>query len=96
MKKFLKWTGISLLVLLLLLIIAPFLFKGKIEAAIKDAANENLNAKVNWGGVSLSLIRNFPNLRITIDGLTVDNTVAPFDSVRLAQIGSIEAVVDKA
>lgn len=94
MKKILKWTGISLLVLLLLLIIAPFLFKGKIEAAIKDAANENLNARVNWSGVSLSLIRNFPNLRITINDLTVDNTVAPFDSVRLAQIGSIEAVVD--
>jgi hypothetical protein len=94
MKKFLKWTGISLGVLFLLLLIAPFLFKGKIESAIKDAANDNLNAKVNWTDVSLSLIRNFPNLRVAIEGLTVDNTVAPFDSVRLAQIGSFEAVVD--
>lgn len=94
MKKFLKWTGISLGVLFLLLLIAPFLFKGKIEAAIKDAANENLNAKVNWSDVSLSLIRNFPNLRVSIEGLTVDNTTAPFDSVRLAQIGSFDAVVD--
>lgn len=94
MKKFFKWTGISLLVLLLLLILAPFIFRGKIEAAIKDAANDNLNARINWSKVDLSLIRNFPNLRITINDLTVDNTVAPFDSVRLAQIGSIEAVVD--
>lgn len=94
MKKFLKWIGISLGVIFLLLLIAPFLFKGKIEAAIKDAANENLNAKVNWTDVSLSLIRNFPNLRVAIEGLTIDNTVAPFDSVRLAQIGSFEAVVD--
>jgi hypothetical protein len=94
MKKLLKWTGISLLILLLLLIIAPFLFKGKIESAIKDAANDNLNARINWSSVDLSLIRNFPNLRIAIKDLTVDNTVAPFDSVRLAQIGSIEAVVD--
>lgn len=94
MKKFLKWTGISLLILLALLLLAPFIFKGKIESAIKDAVNDNLNARVNWSGVSLSLIRNFPNLRVSIDNLTIDNTLAPFDSVRLAQIGSIEAVVD--
>ncbi len=94
MKKFFKWTGITIGVIFLLLLIAPFLFKGKIEAAIKQAANDNLNAKVNWTDVSLSLIRNFPNLRIAIEGFTVDNTTAPFDSVRLAQIGSLEAVVD--
>jgi uncharacterized protein involved in outer membrane biogenesis len=93
MKKFFKWTGITILVLFILLLIAPFLFKGQIEDAIKKAANDNINGKVNWSGVSLSLIRNFPNLRVTIDDLTVDN-IAPFDSVRLAQIGSLEAVVD--
>ena len=93
MKKFFKWTGITFLVLFILLLVAPFLFKGQIEEAIKKAANENINGKVNWSGVSLSLIRNFPNLRVTIDDLTLDN-VAPFDSVRLAQIGSLEAVVD--
>jgi hypothetical protein len=94
MKKVLKWSGITIGVIFLLLLILPFVFKGKIEAAIKQAANDNLNARVNWSGVSLSLIRNFPNLRITVDDLTVDNTVAPFDSVRLAQIGSLETVVD--
>ena len=94
MKKILKWTGITLGSLFLLLLILPFAFRGKIEAAIKDAANANLNARVGWSGVSLSLIRNFPNLRITIDDLTVDNTTYPFDSVRLASIGSLEAVVN--
>ncbi len=94
MKKALKWTGIVLGVLFILLLIAPFLFKGKIESAIKQAANENLNARINWSGVSLSLIRNFPNLRVSVEGLTVDNTIAPFDSVRLASIGSLEVVVD--
>jgi len=29
-----------------------------------------------------------------VEGLTVDNTVAPFDSVRLASIGSLDVVVD--
>ncbi len=94
MKKTLKWTGITLLVVFLLLLVTPFLFRGKIENAIKDAANDNLNARINWSDVNLSLIRNFPNLRIAIHGLTIDNTIAPFDSVRLAQIETIEAVVD--
>jgi hypothetical protein len=94
MKKALKWTGIVFGVLFLFLIVAPFLFKGKIESAIKQAANDNLNARVNWSDVSLSLIRNFPNLRVSVEGLTVDNTVAPFDSVRLANIGSLDVVVD--
>lgn len=94
MKKALKWTGIVFGVLFLFLLVAPFLFKGKIESAIKQAANDNLNARVNWSDVSLSLIRNFPNLRVSVEGLTVDNTVAPFDSVRLASIGSLDVVVD--
>ena len=94
MKKAIKWTGIVFGVLFLFLLVAPFLFKGKIESAIKQAANDNLNARVNWSDVSLSLIRNFPNLRVSVEGLTVDNTVAPFDSVRLANIGSLDVVVD--
>ena len=94
MKKAFKWTGIVFGVLFLFLLVAPFLFKGKIESAIKQAANDNLNARVNWSDVSLSLIRNFPNLRVSVEGLTVDNTVAPFDSVRLASIGSLDVVVD--
>ncbi|MCC6600628.1 MAG: hypothetical protein IT223_08115 [Crocinitomicaceae bacterium] len=93
MKKFLKYTGISVCVIFLLLLIAPFLLKGKIIEAVKQAANDNLNAVVNFEDVSLSLIRNFPNLRVKIENFTVDN-VAPFDSVRLAKIGSLEAVVD--
>jgi hypothetical protein len=94
MKKALKWTGIVFGVLFLFLLVAPFLFKGKIESAMKQAANDNLNARVNWSDVSLSLIRNFPNLRVSVEGLTVDNTIAPFDSVRLANIGNLVVVVD--
>ena len=68
MKKAFKWTGIVLGVIFLFLLVAPFLFKGKIESAIKQAANDNLNARVNWSDVSLSLIRNFPNLRVSVEG----------------------------
>lgn len=93
MKKILKYSAITVGVLFILLLILPFLFKGKIMEAVKQAANDNLNAQVNFDDVSLSLIRNFPNLRLTIDNFTVTNN-APFDSVQLAKIGSLEAVID--
>jgi hypothetical protein len=94
MKKFLKITGISLGVIFLLLLVLPFIFKGKIVEAVKTAANDNLNAVVNFDDVSLSLIRNFPNLRLSIDNFSVKNNTAPFDSVQLAKIGNLVAVVD--
>ena len=94
MKKILKWTGITVGGLFLLLLISPILFKGKIEQAIKDAVNENVNANINWNDVSLSLIRNFPNARVTIEGLNVMNTQAPFDSVQMATIGEFTLVID--
>ncbi|NQW43013.1 MAG: AsmA family protein, partial [Bacteroidetes bacterium] len=72
MKKFLKISGISLLVLLLLLIAAPFLFKGKIINLIKTEANKNLNATLNFNDdISLSLIKNFPKLSIGINELSI-------------------------
>ncbi|MEN9348221.1 MAG: hypothetical protein RLZZ77_1732 [Bacteroidota bacterium] len=93
MKKILKYTGLSLLAIFLLLLILPFFFVGKIKEAVKTAANENLNAIVNFEDVDLSLIRNFPNLRVSIENISVKN-IAPFDSIELAKIGSLETVID--
>lgn len=72
MKKFFKITGISLFILLLILFIAPFLFKGKIVNLIKTEANKNLNATLNFDDdISLSLIKNFPKLSISINNLSI-------------------------
>ena len=61
MKKFLKWTGISLLLLIVLLIALPFMFKGKLIQLAKDEANKNLNAKVDFGEFDLSIFSSFPD-----------------------------------
>ncbi len=71
MKKILKWTGITLLILIVLLISLPFIFKGKIESKIKEEANKNLNAKVDWGTFDLSLISTFPDFRFTLNQLKI-------------------------
>lgn len=93
MKKILKITGITLLSLVVILAILPFAFEGKIYQAVQEQANKNLNATVRFSDVHLSLLRNFPHLRVTVDSLQVDNK-APFDGVRLADIPSFTLVIN--
>ena len=93
MKKFLKWFGIIFLILLVLIIALPFMFKGKIMTMIKDETNKNLNAKVDFADVSLSLIRNFPNFSVTITNLSVIN-IKPFEGDTLLYAKDFNAVVD--
>ena len=71
-KRTLKITGITLAVLFAALLILPFAFKGKIVSAVQTAANKNLKATVSFNpDLSLSLIRNFPNLSLGIDDLKI-------------------------
>lgn len=60
MKKVLKITGITLLVLLLVLFTLPFLFKGKIISLVKSEINKTINARVDFSDIDISLIRRFP------------------------------------
>lgn len=67
MKKFLKITGISLLVLLVLLFTLPFLFKGKIIQMARQEANKSLNAKLDFSDdIGISIFRSFPKLTLSM------------------------------
>ena len=93
MKKALKIIGITLAVVFLLLLILPFAFKGKIIELVKTEANKNLKAKVDFSDVSLSLIRNFPNLSVSIDDLSVIG-VEPFEGDTLAYMEALKLTLD--
>ncbi len=84
MKKGLKIVGIILLVLVLLLVASPFLFRGKIEDLVKKTINNNLNATVEWQSLDLSLFRSFPDATVVITDFSVVNN-APFAGDTLAQ-----------
>ncbi len=71
MKKIMKITGIVFLVVIILLILTPFLFKGKILQIVKDQANQNLNAKVEFDDFNLSIFKSFPALSVELDKLSV-------------------------
>lgn len=78
-KKVLKITGITLLVLIIALIATPYLFKDKIIAMVKETINENVNAQVDFADADISLFRNFPKASIILDDLSVINN-APFEN----------------
>ncbi len=71
MKKLLKILAITLGLILLLLIVTPLLFKGKIEAVVKGKVNEEIHATVDWNKFRLSFLRGFPNLSISLHQVSV-------------------------
>lgn len=93
MKKFLRIFTIVIGLILVAMIVLPFAFKGKIKAAVKDAANENLTAVLDFSDVSVSLFRNFPNLSVRIFDLSLTGT-EDFDGIRLVEANRITATVD--
>jgi hypothetical protein len=88
-KKILKWTGISLLVIIILLAAAPFLFKDKIKELVMKTINENVDATVAVEDVSLSLFRSFPKANVTIEKLSIINK-APFAGDTLVYMGEVD------
>lgn len=72
MKKLLIRLGLGLGILLVILMILPFAFKGKILEAAKKAANSSLSAEIKFDdNISLSLIRNFPNISVGVPNLSI-------------------------
>ena len=73
LKKVLKWSGITLAILVITLAVTPYLFKDKIQSMIAKTINENVNATVTFDNIGLSLFRDFPKASLTIDKITILN-----------------------
>lgn len=92
-KRILLTLGILIVLLLGAAILIPILFKDRIEAAVKDEVNKNLNAVVDWGDWDITILKNFPNLTVEVEDVKVSN-LAPFEGIDLARIGTFTATVD--
>ncbi len=93
MKKFFKILVAVILIIIIGLVAFPFVYKDKINAYIKEEINNSVNAKVDYKDVSLSLFKDFPNLHVSINDISVDG-IADFDSIRLANIGKFVMSLD--
>ena len=71
LKRILKITGIVLLAFIALAFIIPIAFKGKIIKIAKKEINKNVNAKVDFRDVEISLFRHFPRVAVGLENLQV-------------------------
>jgi len=93
MKKTAKIIVVTLLALMLALVVLPYAFRGKIKEAVKNAANKSLNARLDFEGVSLSLLRSFPDLSVGIKNLSLSGT-GDFEKDTLAGIPDLRVTID--
>ena len=73
MKKALKIIGLVSIILIIGLFLTPILFKGSLEKMLKKAANDNVNAQMEWSSLNLSLFRDFPNASLSLKELSLIN-----------------------
>ncbi|OOG65269.1 AsmA-like C-terminal region-containing protein [Flavobacterium sp. A45] len=77
--KILKYTGITLVVLLALMFITPLVFSDKIREQVKKTANEKLNGELNYSEANVSFFTHFPSLTLTLTDFKLNGS-APFQN----------------
>lgn len=92
-RKIFKVLLVFIVILLALMIILPFVFKGKIMDAAKKEINNNVEAKVDFEDFGLSLFTNFPNFSFHLDNISVVG-IDEFEGDTLAEIKSVSVVLD--
>jgi len=93
MKKAIKIIGVVLLLMIALMLTAPFIFKDKLVALVKEEANKNLNAKVDFGVFDLTIIKSFPHFTFSIDQVSVVG-INEFENDTLLSLGNLELKMD--
>lgn len=92
-KRIFIGLGVFIILVLGLLVAAPFLFRDQIIAGIKKVANENLNAKVDFADVDISLLRSFPNVSVGLNNYSVTG-IGQFEGVKLISGETFDLTVD--
>ena len=77
--KIVKWTGITIAFILLLLYLIPLIFPGTIAEQVKKAANKSLDTKLNFSHSKLSFFTHFPSLTVSLDDLSLTGS-KPFSN----------------
>lgn len=93
MKRILKVCLGVVLVVFLLLLVLPFVFKGQIEDRVKVEINKQVNASVEYDSFTLSFLKGFPDIYIGLNGLSVVGH-APFANDTLLSLGKFSTEVD--
>lgn len=93
MKKAFKITGIAIVAIIVLLMVLPMAFKGKIETIVKQEGNKLLNAQFDFDNLDISLLSNFPQASITLEDFWLKG-IGDFENDTLLQAGELTAAVN--
>lgn len=93
LRKLLIGFAILLVLLLGAAVAIPYFFRDEIVAQVKTAANESLNATLDFKNVDISLFRHFPKLSIGFDSLDIVGK-DKFDGVHLIRCARFDVAVD--
>jgi hypothetical protein len=94
-RRILAVVGAFLALIIVLLVLLPMLFGDRIASRAKAAVNQAVNARVDWRAAGLGLLRNFPNLTLRLDDLTVVG-IGKFEGDTLAVVRQLRVVLDLA
>ncbi|MGB3151567.1 MAG: AsmA family protein, partial [Maribacter sp.] len=91
-KRILRIVGVVVLLIVGILVAAPFVLEAKIGDIIKNNVNNNVNAKLDFRDADLSLIKSFPNAKVGLSEVTLVNK-APFEGDTLFVAKRLELVM---
>jgi len=93
MAKVLKFGSIVIVLIVVILVLVPWLFKDEIFKKVKEEANNNLKGELFIEDLSLSLFRDFPNLSLTLEKVRYECDT-PFAGIELFNIDELRAELD--
>ncbi|MBR5811840.1 MAG: AsmA family protein [Alistipes sp.] len=93
MKKLLKIAVGTIVAILVVLMVLPIAFRGKLEGIVKQEGNKLLNAQFDFAKLDISLIRNFPSASITLKDFWLKG-VEMFENDTLVYAGELTAAVN--
>ena len=93
MKKILRIFGFTVVALVVLLMVLPFAFRGKIESVVKSEGNKMLNAQFDFESLDISLLRRFPLASVSLNDFWLKG-VGVFENDTLVRAGELTAAVN--
>ena len=93
LKRTLKISGIALVALIAAAIAVPYFFKDKILVKVKETINKDLNAKVDFKDVNISVFKHFPKISVSLEGLNVEG-VGDFEGVKLIHTEGLDLALN--
>ena len=82
--KVLKYSGLTIVSLLLILFLLPYLFPKTIANSVKSWTNNNINGKINFSKIHLSFYNHFPSLTLTLYDFSLKGSVPYPDDTLIA------------